>query len=308
MAYTIMGHGNCPRIPRISTFDEAKAHYESVIPIRGRGVECKPLGKERRYHWYTIRKNTYANQTENKEYHTYSAHLYNTDVVEFYPNGDVTLRTGGWATFTTGACINFVVGNLGSVLSESGKWYFQNKRGETFRWNDNELRLKFDESGVLVTKDIPVQEYKRTVNRKAMNAIRKKYKSIYEYGRNMLAIDKHISRIELQNNAIGINSTNLTDTRSWYASKSKDNRVALFKAMDKYLESGDLDLLYNLATYVACSAGRYSYRQDKMECYPEWFINKLDEVIKLHYRDEVFNAEPVPVGVVFNDRNKKYFY
>lgn len=309
MANTIWGHGNCPMIPRLSSYDEMKAHYEAVKPIRGREPSCKPLGKNRRYWWYQIKRNVVANQAENTEYHTYCAHLYNTDVVEFFPNGDVTLRTGGWATFTTGACINFVIGNLGNVLTESGKWYFENKRGEVFRWQGNELRLKLDAEGKLVCKDAPVQEYKRTVNRKAINAIRKKYKSIYEYGRNMLSIDKHFTRIELEDNALGIpHGTGLTATAGWYASKARENRVALLKAMDKQIESGDLDLLYNIATYVATSAGRYSYRTNTNVCEPEWFVGQLDETLKIHFRDEVFNSEPVPLGVMFNDRNKKYFY
>ena len=158
----------------------AKSKLESTKPIRGRSVEVRPLGDERRYTWYEITKNTIANQAENTQYDTYACSLYDIDCVEFYPNGDVTLRKGRWGNnFTLGAMINFVLWHMGKVVSESGKWYFKNKRGETFRWEDRELRLKRDGEH-LVLKDAPVQEYKRVVSRKAMNALRKKYRPIIE--------------------------------------------------------------------------------------------------------------------------------
>jgi hypothetical protein len=308
MANVIWGHGNCPRIPHISNYEQAKAHYEGVKPIRGRTVECRPLGKERRYDWYQIKQNTYANQSENREYYTYCAHLYKTDVVEFYPNGDVTLRTGGWQSFTTGACINFVIGKLGHVMSESGKWYLRTTQGEVYRWEGRELKLKLNEHGHLVLKDAPVQEYKKTINRKAMNAMRKKYKAIRDYGVGMLSMDSKVENVEpLELSKYGMDSFSYRHHYSWQAERTINSRNAWFKVADSYLESGDLDTLYFLARCVASNAGRYSYKVGGHVCQPQDYLATFDELIKHHFRDEVFNSEPVPVGVMFNDRNKKYF-
>lgn len=307
MPNEILGHGNCPRIRPISTYDMAKSKFESTKPIRGRTPEIRPLGDERRYTWYEINKNTIANQADNTQYDTYACSVYDEDCVEFYPNGDVTLRKGRWGNnFTMGAAINFVLWHVGRVVSESGKWYFVNKRGESFRWEGKELRLKRDGEH-LVLKDAPVQEYKRVVSRKAMNALRKKYRPIIEYGKNMLAIDHTFDRLDLEDAKLGVKSLNLLPNYNWIAPNVTDNRSKIFRLMDEQLQSGDLELLYDLARYVATSAGRYSYRLEKFVCYPQNFIKTFDELLKHEFKDEVFTSEPVDIGVMFNDRNKKYF-
>ena len=308
MASEILGHGNCPRIRPISTYDMAKLKYESTKPIRGRNPEVRPLGDERRYTWYEITKNTIANQADNTQYDTYACGVYGIDCVEFYPNGDVTLRTGNWRTscFTVGAMINFVLWHMGKVVSESGKWYFRNKRGETFRWEGKELRLKRDGEH-LVPKDAPVQEYKRVVSRKVMNALRKKYRPIIEYSKNMLAIEPTFERLDLEDAKLGMKSLNLLPNYNWIAPDVGDNRSKIFVMMDNYLQSGDLELLYDIARYVATSAGQYSYRLEKFVCYPENFTKTFDELLKHEFKEEVFTSEPVDIGIMFNDRNKKYF-
>jgi hypothetical protein len=306
MASEILGHGNCPRIRPISTYDMAKLKYESTKPIRGRNPEVRPLGDERRYTWYQINKSTIANQADNTQYDTYTCQLYGTNCVEFYPNGDITLRTGGWSTFTTGSMINFVLWHMGKIVSEGGKWYFVNKRNESFRWEGKELRLKRDGEH-LVPKDAPVQEYKRVVSRKAMNAMRKKYRPIIEYGKNMLAIEPTFDRLALEDAKLGIKSLNLLPSYNWIAPNVGENRSKIFQLMDEQIQSGDLELLYDIARYVATSAGRYSYRLEKFVCYPEQFTKTFDELLKHEYKDDVFISEPVDIGVIFNDRNKKYF-
>ena len=40
---------NSARIPALMNYEAAKQHYESVVPIRGRYPEVRPLGKKRRY-------------------------------------------------------------------------------------------------------------------------------------------------------------------------------------------------------------------------------------------------------------------
>jgi len=306
MANEILGHGNCPRIRPISTYDMAKLKFESTKPIRGRNPEVKPLGEERRYTWYEIDKRIYANQAENTQYATYVCNVYNTDCVEFYPNGDVTLRSGGWRNFTMGSMINFVLWHMGRVVSESGKWYFVNKRGDTYRWEGKELRLK-TEGEHLVLKDAPVQEYKRVVSRKAMNAKRKKYASVLEYGKNMLSIDNTFDRLDLENSKIGLEGMNLIPQYNWIAPNVALNRARIFQLIDEQKQSGDLELLYDLARYVATSAGRFNYHTNKFVCYPQDFTRMFEEMCKHEFRDEVFTSQPVDIGVIFNDRNKKYF-
>jgi len=69
-------------------YDYYKHKYQNIKPIRGRAVECKPLGKRSR-DWETIEKD--ANEV-------YSAKLYRTECVRYHPNGDIQLVCGSWGT------------------------------------------------------------------------------------------------------------------------------------------------------------------------------------------------------------------
>ena len=69
--------------------------YASIKPIRGRDTEVRPIG-DRRRDWETIIRKLQADGT-----HSYVARLYNTDVVEYFANGDVVLRVGTWPTVST---------------------------------------------------------------------------------------------------------------------------------------------------------------------------------------------------------------
>ena len=69
-------------------YDYYKAKYEQIKPIRGRSIECKPLGKRSR-DWETVVKG--ADEV-------YSAKLYDTECVRYHANGDIELKCGTYAT------------------------------------------------------------------------------------------------------------------------------------------------------------------------------------------------------------------
>jgi hypothetical protein len=71
--------------------------------------------------------------------------------------------------------------------------------------------------------------------------------------------------------------------------------------------SGDLNLAYELLSYVAYDAGHYSYRDMQATCHPSSFDSRMKEVFKHYFRDEVFTSEEQPLGVAFFDANAKYF-
>lgn len=308
MSLTLWGHGNCARIPALASYDEAKEHYQKVVPIRGRNPEVRPLGKERRFTWYEIRENTIANQAEGTEYKTYACNLYDRDLVEFFPNGDVVINTRSWYSITTGAFINFCIAKLGTIVSESGKWYFENKAGQSFRLRGS-MRIRMDEHGIFVPTVIEEDKVHR-VNRKSMNAVRKKYRPLLDYGKTMLGMDTKITQVEdLERTKHGFHANNGTflPYYSWNASKVNEDRARWFELANKQQESGDLELLYDLVRVVASTAGRYSYHTSTYSCEPQWFEDKVNEMIKYQFRDEVFVSEPLPYGERCADRNKKYF-
>ena len=308
MSLTLWGHGNCARIPSLASYDEAKEHYQKVVPIRGRNPELKPLGRERRFTWYEIRENTIANQSEGTEYKTYACNLSGMDMVEFFPNGDVVSNTRSWYSITTGAFINFCIGKLGSIVSESGKWYFENKAGESFRLRET-MRIRKNDGGFYVPTEI-VEDKVYRINRRAMNAIRKKYRPLLDYGKTMLGMDNKITKVEeMDRTKYGFHPHNGTFVGyyGWNSARANEDRAKWFYLANKQQESGDLELLYDLVRHVASSAGRYNYNTSSYHCEPQWFADKVDEMMKYEFRDEVFHAEALPYGERSADRNKKYF-
>lgn len=302
----LWGHGNRASIPPLHTYEDAKAHFEKVVPIRGRGEQVKPLGKNRRYTWYRIAEKIVANQFENSEYRVYTCQLFGKDTVSFFPNGDIHINTDGWRSITTGSFINCILtSGVGNIQSESGKWYFTNHIGESFRFINNMI-LRKEDGWYKPTEVVP--DVVHRINRKAMNSIRNKYRHVIDYGKSMLAIDPKLTKVsamELSKN--GISSNRFLPYHYWQSKDTDQSRAKWFELASKQRESGDLELLYDLARYVAMSAGRYSYRDDTYSCEPTAFAGYVDEMMKFEFKDEIFNKEVLPIGEVSADRNKKYF-
>lgn len=306
MSLTLWGHGNCAQIPRLSTYREAKEWYEKVIPIRGRTVELKPLGRKRRFTQYEITKETVAIQSENREYDIYSCVMFGREMVQFFPNGDIGINGHKWYSITTGAFLNSVLWEVGSIISESGKWYFQNKQGKSFRFKDG-MRIRMGDDGLYVPTEV-VEDKVFRIDRKRMNAIRKRYSPIIQYGKTMLAIDGNVGKLEdLELAKNGLSTSRMVPYYAWQSEETKASRAKWFELADKQMESGNLDLLYDLVRCVASVSGRYSYKENTYLGDPVSFGNYMDEMFKYQFKHEVFKEELVPYGESQADRNKKYF-
>jgi hypothetical protein len=312
----MMGWGyqgyNTAQIPALSTFDEVKKHHDSVAPIRGRSRETRPLGKRRNYCHMTIVRNTRSvisdDEPLGKFMDTFSYRLYNTDCVEWFPDGKVHVKHQGWNSPTTMQFMTYSLAKLGHIDSVRGKWYFVNKQGKNFLMDKGITLVK--EGDAYVAESVIV-ENRYKANRKALNALRKKYKNFIDYGKTALSIDPNITRLEVAEACHGLsfNNVQLTPAYNWNREKDSDveNRAKLFLALDKSNESGDLTLIYELMTYVACNAGQYSYHSQKITCSPKKFADFFDDVLKYQFAEEVFTVVPAVSGEQFHDSNKKYF-
>lgn len=76
---------------KLSGYEYYKEKFNNTKPIRGRAVECRPLGARHR-DWEQVVK-----YVENGE-DVYCARLYQTDCVKYYPNGDIKLIAETYAT------------------------------------------------------------------------------------------------------------------------------------------------------------------------------------------------------------------
>lgn len=78
------------------SYEFYKQKWDNTKPIRGRSVDVRPIDKYRRYRdWETIEKRQINGQE------VYACHLYDTDVVSYYPDGSIGLQIHSWATPTT---------------------------------------------------------------------------------------------------------------------------------------------------------------------------------------------------------------
>lgn len=318
MGYHYWGMGNCARLPSLPNYEKAKQHFDTVVPIRGRNPEVRPLGSIRRYTWYQVKKNqrVISDGFLGQYITTYSCNLYGSDCVEFYPDGKVAIRSKGWHTPTTIAFINYVTQSFGHIESVSGKWYWkQTHNGKMFpisRGRDDELILKPDADGRMEV-DNPVVEKKYAVNRKAMNAVRKKYDFFRDYCTVMLSMNPNINKEEWENmvKELHLTSNDFVSNYTWSyggveTNAGKANRAMFFEHMDKVKEDGDVDLMYALAIVMCYSFGRWSYRTNMCTCTPEVFNKQWAEVLKYQFFDDVMVANGVDVGIGFKDRNMKY--
>jgi len=86
----------------LDMYKHFQQRYDSTKPIRGRAVEVRPIAKRTR-DWETVVK-VYVVEDgalDAEGVTAYGAHLYQTDCVLYLPNGDIHVKTGGYATPTT---------------------------------------------------------------------------------------------------------------------------------------------------------------------------------------------------------------
>lgn len=318
---------NSARLPALINYDNAKAHYENAVPIRGRYPEERPLGKNRRYSWMQIHKRVRSIEEEGnpvgKFITTYACQLYQTDCVEFFPDESVVLRVNNWRGPTTMMFMNYTLENFGQIESASGKWYFVNKGGEAFLMptrRDTELRIHFvDGHGFRPVNLKP--EYKYKVRRKEMNKLRKYYSDFIEYAKTMLLADGKIGGSDERHKLLekyGLATSRFTGNdiyTRWDSNGERhislqiaDERNKLMKLVNIAMDTDNLEMKYDLMRLIGSEYAWYSYKASYYTSDPARFVRGFEEIIKYQHRDVVFEAVEQPIGVPFEDRNEKYFY
>lgn len=278
--------GQITDLPPLRTYEEAVAHYESIVPIRGNADNVRPicatkLGRRKKH--MAIRK--YVDGSV-------ACRLYDTDVVTFEPDGDVVFRSGGWATSTTHGFAN-------GILRE-GVIYFGTRQNRTeitvgggaYIMDGNDFfRLRKDNEGRYAAVQPPAQ-YEYYARRKVLTAKRKP----------VLAFQKHCLAM-----------AKLADPEQYYYGTS---------ALDTY-HSRQGKPLYNimvdptmkdwseLVQGILCDAGASVYiyghgRASRQYIFKDTLIKEfISDVVKRAFADEIFEKREVS-RKTFNG-NDRYF-
>jgi hypothetical protein len=304
------GFGNTAGVKQLASYEQAKIKFDNTTPIRGRKEECRPLGSQRQHNDRTIKKNWRAvdDGGVGQWVVTYSANVWGRDRVEWFPDGSIWVGTGGYSNPTINSTVNYsIASTYGELYSFNGKPYFKTKDGKSYVMTTEGLMLEptgeeKSEYGGVIAKVMrptnPKQEHKYRANRRAMNAVRKRYAKFIEYGIAMFSIDTKLPDKQ-KNGSDSWYYYNFTN-RGWNKEAATHNRARMFKLIDSFIDSGDLEVAYQAATELGHGFGWYG------GCSTQDFLNGFTEIVKYRFKDEVFTAEPIEIGKAFYDRNAKY--
>ena len=303
---------NSARIKPILNYAQAKERYDKVVPIRGRD-NVRPLGDKRRYCWVNIVKKTVSIESADHPLgqfaEVYSCAIYGRDIIDFYPSGDLVFHGESYRGVSVMNMVTYALMGLAQIGSMRGKWYFVNKKGQSFVIHDDKPTT-FSLVDGDYQPSLNDKEYIYRLNRKEMNGLRKQHKKFLDYACTALGMDDNLGNVDGLKKVkeyLKLKQIDLIPAFNWNIKPDfKSNRASVIKALDDFNESGDLELAYNLMQLFAGIAGRYSYRTSQTHCSPQELKKFFDEFLKHHYRDKLFVKEEVEVGKAFHDSNKKY--
>lgn len=170
------GHNSCQNLPYLNTWAEAKARYESTLPIRGRSADNRPLGKRGAVDTYYI--------THDKGANTYSACLYMTKVLTYHENNNVVVDMGRWYSQTTCRFIDAVLSGI-YCCRVRGVTMLRLNTGAVVELGDKPMTIRRTASGW--ENLMPPSTEVRLV-RKQANAARARYKTFLEYFKSTMKV------------------------------------------------------------------------------------------------------------------------
>jgi hypothetical protein len=264
----------------------------------------------RRFTWYEVAENTNCYMSEDEPLgrleKSYACRLGRHDMVEFFLDGSIVIRDNHWHSPTSMGFLTHSLKEFGTIVSFSGKWYFQNHAGKQYLLpsNDEGLRVVVGEGGFYIPTN-PIQEYTLAIKRKEMNKHRKIFKQFMDYTRTMLAMDERISMDTAE--ALGFQGRSLVGAPNYWSSRQDpDNRAKFMEHLERITATEDLDLMYLLAQFSASVFGHYRYQDKGISCTPVAFDRGFAEFLKYQFADVVFEHKPVPIGEGFSNRNQRY--
>ena len=172
-----MGHSTIQNVKQCCAYAYAKYLHDTTKPLRGRSPEIRPLGARRDVDTYSVRMSG-----ENVEFV-----LYKTPVVTYLPNGDVVIKTDGWSSVSTHQFIQQVLGVKCYGSRRSTVMEVRSADGDVHKYiipKDKGITMIHAGGNWRITQFNTIYEYR--LNRKAANAVRKKYADFLRYIKGMV--------------------------------------------------------------------------------------------------------------------------
>ena len=166
-------------LPRLGTYGEWLDWHDNSVPIRGRGVEVRPLGRRRDCDKYSIRK---------RDDGVIELVLYATPVVMWHPDNTVSVNFGRWASTMTCHFVNWLVPAVvkASVRSEYVALWMRDGEIRTMEKNET---LVFDwTQGRMVPRSEAKPRYQLNLDRAKANIVRREHKDFIEFAKGMVGL------------------------------------------------------------------------------------------------------------------------
>ena len=282
-------------LPRLRTYAQALDRYENTKPIRGREKDIRPLGKRSKHH---MRIEKHDDKLK--------AVLFGTPVLTYNTDDIVTINMGGWGTTSTHKFIDAVLGvNCGSLRGKS-VLYAENGM---FLIKDG-MRVKW-ERGDNGTSRLNVLDYYPSVIHKVKRGVlaekRKTIKEFWEYTSNLALITPRAD-VPVDDDGTRMREKQMKSTTFC------ERLIGEVLALGPEPDYEKMLLLWKKVAFASCPCDTHFDREEGRWKAVTAFVNQrsmlsfINDALKWHYRDEVFEEIVLPRGEVKTDINRKYFY
>lgn len=312
-----MSFATIGRLERLHDFREAELFYKSVVPIRGRAEDVRPLGARRDADKYRVLK----------QGDTYTARLYNTDVITFKPDGEVVIATDG---FNTALTMSFIAEVLGIGAGRQRGTNVFRISGQNYITKGKEvLRIKHIGNGQfdIISEN---KHFQYVINRTGANSVRRRSADFRGYLRGFVSLrTQEVTLYYQKQNLVCIPASEFreifgimgrpdwhdkvmqfVDNTKWVSLTQKQHAYEEFLKSSSYLDSlvtsGDTSKYYEAAMILAGATSATPHMRadsnNMMHMTPDALEDKLDESQFKLYSKEVFTLVELPQGKVPNPR------
>ena len=305
------GQYNTDGIPSLRSYDQAVAWEAKIKPIRGRAVECKPLG---------IR--THSHRNIRREDDTIKVRLHRTDIITYHPNGDIMLFTDGWDSPTTQVVISAVLGwNLRPHTFQGRTWITaygpDGTLGKHLLQRDVPTRLTTSDQGNYYTIHNPHEVVVHRVNRKAANQMRAKYKPFRQFFDSYVALCRETLPYQWRNHTYDGLRLDRDGFKAAFGgdagyvpigfhNRITPRQVEANNTLNYFMLSDD-PADHHKAMLLLCMDTISHWDTRSTHATLSEVVGKFDTALMFLNRDEVFTTEVAPAGKQTKDRWASFF-
>lgn len=156
----------------MSSYEIAKYKWENTDPIRGRAVECRPIG---------ARNKSYKEVKKGDGYYSYALHQ--RELVKFYDDGTVGIKCDGWLTNSPVEFLNAYVQGCTARIYDNRLWV----NGYPVPIH-GELRMACTASFTMLRPVEPIKMWRTVSDNTKRKAIREELKDFLGYAKVMLTL------------------------------------------------------------------------------------------------------------------------